>query len=184
MRHSSSRTLQRSEWACALLLSSIALQRGHPTVAPNSSMSCWAILSVWIRAPSNGNCGIEIGSTRIAGLSTVHLPSVILQSASIAFLTASLSHVHCGSNLLISRALNTSCAFSMTHYALLFRMQCRSPNLHLGFILFMGSVENCFINTFSPTGQFIVTVRRVPVTTFLTSGQDASCNVFQPRQNW
>ena len=34
LRHSSTRTLQRCEWACALLLSLIASQPGHPTVAP------------------------------------------------------------------------------------------------------------------------------------------------------
>ena len=38
--HFSIRTLQRSEWACAFVFSLIALQPGHPTVAPNSSMSC------------------------------------------------------------------------------------------------------------------------------------------------
>ena len=63
LRHASIRILQRSECACALLLSLIALQPGHPIVAPTSSMSCLVVLSLWIRAPSNGNGGIGIGST-------------------------------------------------------------------------------------------------------------------------
>ena len=46
LRHSSIRFLHRSECACALLLSLIALQPGHPVVAPNSSMSCLVILSL------------------------------------------------------------------------------------------------------------------------------------------
>ena len=71
----------------------MALQPGHPIVAPNSSMSCLVILPLWIRAPSNGNGGIGIGSTRISGLSPVHLPSVILQSSSITFLTTYVFHL-------------------------------------------------------------------------------------------
>ena len=39
LMHSSIRVLQRSECACALLLSLIALQPGHPIFAPNSPMS-------------------------------------------------------------------------------------------------------------------------------------------------
>ena len=47
----------------------MALQPWHPIVAPNSSMSFLVILSLWIRAPSNGNGGIGMGSTRTSGLS-------------------------------------------------------------------------------------------------------------------
>ena len=93
LRHPSTRTLQRSEWPGALLLSLIALQPGHPTVAPNSSVSCLVILSLRIRAPSCGNGGIRIGSARISGLSTVHLPSVSLQGTLITLLMACLSHL-------------------------------------------------------------------------------------------
>ena len=50
------------------------VQLGHPIVAPNTLMSCLMILSLWIRAPSNGIGGIGVGSTRASGLSTVHLP--------------------------------------------------------------------------------------------------------------
>ena len=71
----------------------IALQPGHPIVAANSSMSCLVILSLWIRAPSNGNGGIGTGSTRTSV--TVHCPLPVCPS----------------SNLLISRALNTPSAF-------------------------------------------------------------------------
>ena len=55
------------------MLSLIALQLVHPTVAPNSSMSCLVILLRRIRAPSNGNGGVGIGSTGISGPYTVHL---------------------------------------------------------------------------------------------------------------
>ena len=91
MEYHQGQGLQRSEWACALLLSLIALQPGQPIVAPNSSMSCLVILSLWIRAPSDGNGGIGIGSTRTSGLSTVpvHFPSVLLQSTPITLLMAS-----------------------------------------------------------------------------------------------
>ena len=93
LKHLSIRSLQRNECPCALLLSLMALQPGHPIVAPNSSMSYLVILPLWIRAPSNGNGGIGIGSTRISGLSHVHLPSVILQSTSITFLTSYVFHL-------------------------------------------------------------------------------------------
>ena len=46
---------------------------GHPTVAPNYSLSCKVIFSFGILAPSNGNGGIAVGSTRISGLSAVHI---------------------------------------------------------------------------------------------------------------
>ena len=93
LRHSSIRVLQRSECACALLLSSIALQPGHPIVAPNSSMYCLVVLSLWIRAPSNGNGGIGMGSTRTSGLSAVHFQSVNLHGTPITLLIASVSHL-------------------------------------------------------------------------------------------
>ena len=41
--HSSILTLQRSECACARLLSLIALHPAHPTVAPNSSTFCFVM---------------------------------------------------------------------------------------------------------------------------------------------
>ena len=69
-----------------------------------------------------------------------------------AILTASLSHLLCGSNLLISRALKTQSAFPMRHSALLLRMPSQIHNLYLGFVLFMGSVEIRFANAFSPSG--------------------------------
>ena len=60
--------LQRSECACALLLSLMALQPWYPIVAPDSSMSFLVFLSHGIRAPSKGNGGIGMGSTRTSGL--------------------------------------------------------------------------------------------------------------------
>ena len=127
LRHSSIRILQRTECACALLLSLIALQFGHPIVAPNSSMSCLVILSLWIRAPSNGYGGIGMGSTQASGLSTVHLPPVILHGTPITLLTASVSHLLCGSNLMISRALKKPSAIPVKHSALLFRIPSQIP---------------------------------------------------------
>ena len=56
------------------MLSLITLQPVHPIVAPDSLLSCLVILSLWIRASSNGNGGIGMGSTRTSGLSTVHVP--------------------------------------------------------------------------------------------------------------
>ena len=44
-------------------------------------------------------------------------------------LTASLSHLLCGSNRLISRALNSPSAFSMKHCALLFRIPSQIQHL-------------------------------------------------------
>ena len=73
LRHSSVRTLQRSEWMCARLLSLMALHPGHPAMAPNSSMSCFVLLQI-------GNGGLRIGSARTSGLSTVQSISKALQS--------------------------------------------------------------------------------------------------------
>ena len=82
LRHFSTRALQRSECACALWLSLIALQPGHPIVAPNSSMSCVVILG-----------GIGMGCTRTSCLPTVHFPTVILHGTPITLLRASVSHL-------------------------------------------------------------------------------------------
>ena len=125
LRHSSIRTLQRSEWACALLLSLMALQLGHPTVAPNDSVCCLVILFPLDSCNCKGNGGIGIGSTQNSGQSAVHPPSLILQGTTNTFLTASLSHLLCGSNLLISRALNTPSAFPMKRSAQLLRIQAK-----------------------------------------------------------
>ena len=78
LRHSSLRTLQRSEWVCALALSLVALQPKHPIVAPNSSMPCLVILSLWIRALSHGNGRNwdRVHST----FWSVHCPSAVCQS--------------------------------------------------------------------------------------------------------
>ena len=54
------------------------------------------------------------------------------------------------SAVLISQALNTPSAAPMKHSALLFPITSQVPNVRLGFILFMGSVETCFANTISP----------------------------------
>ena len=94
-------------------------------------LSCLVILLLWILASSHGNGGIGIGSTQISGLSAVHLLLVILQRTPLALWTASLSHLLCGSNLLISRALNTPYEFpwNVSHCCLAFRGKI--PNLYL-----------------------------------------------------
>ena len=97
------------------------------------------------------NGGMGIASTRTSGMFTVHKPSVNLHTP-ITLLMA--SHLPCCSNLLISRALNTPSAVPKKHYALLFLIPNRVTNMYLGFILFMGSVEICLANTFSPNGIF------------------------------
>ena len=61
-------------------------------------------------------------STRTSGLSTVHFPSVIFHGTPITLLTASVWHLSWGSNLRISRALNTPSAFPNKISALLFRI--------------------------------------------------------------
>ena len=138
------RTLQRSEWACACLLSLIALQPGHPTVAPNSSMRVFVILSLCIRARSNFDGGMVIGPTRTPGVFTVHLPSVILQGTPITLLMVSFSH--------LLRALHTPSAYPMKHSVLLFLVQSQIPNVYLGLSCSSESVEICPANTFSPNG--------------------------------
>ena len=85
------RTLKRSGCACAPLLSLIALQHGHPIVDPN--LSCFSPPGFVL--PQNG--GIGTGSIRNSGL----------HGAPITMLMASVSHLSWGSNLRISRSLNT-----------------------------------------------------------------------------
>ena len=99
LRHSSSRIRQRSQWA-----------RFLPLIVDN----------LCIRALAYGKRGIGIGSTRTSGLSTVHVPSFHRQRTPFILLMVSLFHLLCGSNLLISRALNTPPAVPMIHSALLF----------------------------------------------------------------
>ena len=103
-------------------------------------------------------------------------PFVILQSTPITFLMALLSYLQGGSNLLISRAINTPSAFPMKHSALLFRIPSQMPNFYLGFILFMGSVQTMGQILDSCVGFFPCSHSNGgPVTTLLTSGQDAFC---------
>ena len=61
----------------------------------------------------------------------------------------SLSHLRCNSKLLISRALNTSSAIPLQHPASLFRITSQIPNLYVDCILFMGSLEICFVSPVS-----------------------------------
>ena len=82
--------------------------------------------------------------------------SVILQSTPITSVTASVSHQLCGSNLLVSHALNTPSAFSMKHSALLFRIPIQIPNLYLGFLMFVKSVEIALPTLSHQVGQILV----------------------------
>ena len=93
-----------------------------------------------------------IGSTRTSGLSTVHLPSVILQDTPITLSMASMSHLLRGSDLRIPQVLNTPSAFPMKHSAPLLRIPSHIQYLYLVFILFIGSVVIYFANSFSPNG--------------------------------
>ena len=102
--------------------------------------------------------GLGVGSTRKSGLSTVHLPSVILQGTPIIFVMVSLSDLLCGSNLLISRALNTPSTFPVRHSTLLFRIPSKIPNLYLGFFLCMGSVGFALPTPCHHVGQILVSV--------------------------
>ena len=51
-----------------------------------------------------------------------------------------------------------TCYSSVKHSALLLFIPSKIPNLRLGIILSMGSVENCTANTFSQTGRISVMV--------------------------
>ena len=142
---------------------------------------------LWIGGPSSSNGGIGMGSTRISGLSTVQLPSVILQGTPIAFLTASLSHLLCGSNLLVSGALNTPSAVPMKHSALLFRHS--KPDFVL--VLRIHSVHGVHGDLLcqhlpmkrDKFSGWLLAMQSfewlLPVKIFLTSGQDASCRFHQ-----
>ena len=126
-----------------------------------------------------------IGFTRIAGLSTVHLLSVILQGTPITLLTVSLSHLLCGSRLLISRALHTPAAAPKKHSALLFRIPSQIPKLYLVFILFTGLLRFALPTPSHHTGQTPVTVSCHAVSQMVFSRLDLSdtwtgCNLQVP----
>ena len=178
--HSSIRTLQRSEWACSRLLSLIALQPGHSLHCGSELVNVLIclFLSEFVLLQK---AGIGIGSTRFAGLSTVFLPSVILRGTPMTHLMVFLSHLLCGSILLMSRALNTPTAVPKKHSVLLLLVPNKIPNSFMGFILLMGSVKICLDNTFSPIGTnscdgFLrCNVSKGALTNSLTPGQDANC---------
>ena len=119
-------------------------------LAPWTSHSGSELIRVWLLQVAMTGWDLDLHERK--GLYTGHMPSVKLQSIPITLLMASLSHLRCGTNLLISRALNTPSAFPIKHSALLFLIPSQVPNLYLGFILFMGYVEICFANTFSKNG--------------------------------
>ena len=110
---------------CGVLLRHFS-SRTHSTMAPNSSMSCFAMLSLWIRAPANGHGGIGFGSTRTSGLSPLS------------------THTVDGLFVPSVRRFQSSDFASSEYTALLFLIPSQSPILFLGFILSMGSVEICF----------------------------------------
>ena len=130
------------------MLSLIALQVGHPTVSPNSSMSCLVI-----HFPQN-SCPFKLqwkDDDRVhSNIWSVNCLSAV--SHSPKYFNYTLDGFLVPSALLISRALNTPSALPMKHSALLLRIPSQIPNLYLRFILFMGSVELCFANTCSPNG--------------------------------
>ena len=89
LRHSSIRTLQRSEWACLHGVATWAFEFVDVILGDSFHLvSC---------SFNTAMAGIGIGSTRMSALCTVHVPSIILQSSPITFLKASLSHLFCDS---------------------------------------------------------------------------------------
>ena len=178
---------QRSEWACAIVLSLIALQRGDPPVAPNFSMSCPVILSLWIRAPSDGNGGIGIGSTRMSGLSTVHLPSVILSTYSDYVLDG----FFVPSAPRFQSSDSRSSAYTVCNPNETFCTVIPHSKPNFEFVSQIHSVHG--INGNLPRQHSLTKRDKLlcrflamqsfecwsPVTTFLTCGQDASC-MFHP----
>ena len=71
-------------------------------------------------------------------------------STPFTMVTASLSHLLCGSNLLISRALNKPSELPVKHSTPLFLMPSQNPNLCLGLILFNDCEDICLASTVSP----------------------------------
>ena len=108
----------------------------------------------------------------ILSLSTCHWWfTMILQ---VRYNMISFSHLRRDSKLLTSRALNTSSAVPWQYPAPLFRITCQIPNLYLDCILFMGSLEICFVSTVSLSliGMHSFTVPRHGVSTTLSFRRD------------
>ena len=128
--------------------------------------------------------GLELGSLEflVCPLSTCRLS--FSKVTSMMLLMRSSSHLLCGSNILISRGLNVPSAFPLKHAV----VSHSKPNP----ILFMGSVETSFANTFSPSGTnscdgfspCSLSSGVFQSRPFLTPGQDACCTFHQRRQNW
>ena len=184
LRHPSIRTLQRPEWACTLSLSLIALQHGHPTEAPNvpvSGLVCsfkWQWKN-WNRIRSN--------------FWSVHCPSAVghHQGTPITMLTASLSHLLRGSNLLISRALKYTICFLDETFCSVVSHSKPNPELvsgiHSVHWICGALFHQHFLTNWDKFLCLLLAMQsftwRPPVTTVLTSGQDASCMFHQPRQD-
>ena len=152
MTNSTTQIRQRSEWVCARFLSSAALQPGQPIVAPNSSMlACDCFTCEFVLLPM-AVVGLELESTRTVGLLTVHLPSVNHQSTPITLLMVSLSQLHCDSTSYFKSSEHTFCSSNET-FCIVFSQTESNSELASGiFIEFMGPVEICLANTFSPNG--------------------------------
>ena len=142
LRHSSIRTLQQSKWACALfdVFDSVA------TRASNSDS--------------------ELVDVLLGDSLPLDSCSFTWQWRDWNWVHSNIWSVHCPSAVcFVPSALrfqysdftgSTPSAFFMKHHALLLRIPSQIPNLHLRFILFMGSVELCFANTFSANGTHAV----------------------------
>ena len=137
--------------------------------------------------PQNGNGGI--GSTRTSGLSTVHSPSVILQGTPITLMMASVSHLLCGSNLLISRTLNTPSAFTMNILRCCFASQAKFRTGIWDHSVHWICGDLLCQHLLAKRDELLCRLLAVQsfkwrlfVTTLLASGQDASCMLHQSRQ--
>ena len=109
------------------------------------------------------------------------LPSVVLQGTPITLLMTSLSHLLCGSNLLISHTLNTPSAFTMKLSTLSFRISSQLPNLYLGIHcawdlrrLASPTLSHQMRLMFVSVSCHAVFEWRLPLTASLTSAQDTS----------
>ena len=173
---------------CARLLSLITLRQGHHTELPNSSRSCFVMLSLWIRATANGN-GV-IGRV-YSNFWSVHCPLAVCHSTNHSNQAADGPYptCSCDSSLLISRTLNTPSAVPVKRVAQELLMPNQIQNLYVGFILFIGPPRFALPTPPHQTGQPPVTVscHAVSQNGVLPSrpftGQDATCMFHQTRQD-
>ena len=152
----------------------VVLDRIAPWTPPSGSelinvLLCDA-LSELVRLQS----GMGIGSTLTSGLSTVHVPSVNLHGTPITLLVVSLSHLLCGSNLLISRALNTPSASPIKRSAPVVFHSCLVPIFILDSCCSWVQLRFATPTLAHRTGQTLVTVSCRAIFQMVSSRHDLS----------